>query len=155
VAHFAATISDEPGRLRVSLAGECDMAVRDELCAVLLGAVRRSQVVVVDLAGVGFLDSSGVHGLIAAYKEARDRGGRLLLENPTGVVAAVLDVTGVAELLARPGESRPGGTGPGGTREAGPGEAGPGEAGPGEAGPGEAGPGEAGPEEARPGEAGG
>src|SRR5690242_16872003 len=119
MAHFAATISDEPGHLRVVLAGECDMAVRDELCAVLLSAVRRSRVVVVDLARVGFLDSSGVHGLIAAHKEARDRGGRLLLENPTGDVATVLDVTGVAELLARPGESRPGET-----REARPGEAG-------------------------------
>jgi anti-anti-sigma factor len=134
MAHFSATISDEPGRLRVALAGECDMAVRDELCAVLLGAVRRSRVVVVDLARVGFLDSSGVHGLIAAYKEARDRGGRLLLENPTGVVATVLDVTGVAELLARTGESRPGETRPGEsspdssrpgeTREGRPGEAG-------------------------------
>jgi anti-anti-sigma factor len=108
MAHFAATTSDEPGHVRVILAGECDMAVRDELCAVLLTAVRRSPVVVVDLARVGFLDSSGVHGLIAAYKEARDRGGRVLLENPTGVVATVLEVTGVAELLARSGEARPG-----------------------------------------------
>jgi anti-sigma B factor antagonist len=101
MARFAATVSDVPGGLRVALAGDCDMAVRDQLTAALLDAVGRSTSVVVDLAAVDFLDSSGVHGLVAAHRAALERGGRVYLENPTGSVAAVLDLTGVGPLLER------------------------------------------------------
>jgi len=97
---FTVTTSEEPGRVRVSLTGECDLAVVEQLNATLLAAVDRSDVVVVDLAGVDFLDSSGVHSLVVAYRAARERGGRLSIERPTGAVAAVLDVTGVAQLLS-------------------------------------------------------
>ena len=98
---FAATTSDDVGGLRVSLKGDCDLAVREEMVATLLAAVGRSAVVTVDLAEVDFLDSSGVHGLVAAHRAARERGGRLYLEHPTGPVATVLDVTGVTGLLGR------------------------------------------------------
>jgi anti-anti-sigma factor len=99
MARFAATTSDEGAGLRVSLAGDCDLAVRDELVTTLLAAVGRSTSVVVDLADVDFLDSSGIHGLVAAYRAAAERGGRVTLENPSGSVAAVLEVTGVGDLL--------------------------------------------------------
>jgi anti-anti-sigma factor len=58
--------------------------------------------VVVDLADVDFLDSSGIHGLVAAHRAAVERGGRVCLENTSGSVASVLEVTGVADLLNRP-----------------------------------------------------
>jgi anti-anti-sigma factor len=108
MARFAATTSDVPGGLRVALAGDCDMAVREELTATLLAAVGRSTSVVVDLAEVDFLDSSGVHGLIAAHRAALERGGHIYLENPTGSVAAVLDLTGVGPLLGCDGDTRTG-----------------------------------------------
>jgi len=99
MARFAATTSDDGAGLRVSLAGDCDLAVRDELVTTLLAAVSRSRCVVVDLAEVDFLDSSGIHGLVAAHRAAVERGGRLYLENPSGTVANVLEVTGVRDLL--------------------------------------------------------
>jgi anti-sigma B factor antagonist len=101
MARFAATTSAEGAGLRVSLAGDCDLAVRDELVTTLLAAVGRSASVTVDLAEVDFLDSSGIHGLVAAHRAAVERGGRLYLENPSGSVASVLDVTGVGDLLSR------------------------------------------------------
>ncbi|WP_433307116.1 STAS domain-containing protein [Actinoplanes sp. CA-030573] len=110
MARFAATTSEEPGGVRVALAGDCDLAVRDELIATLLAAVDRSTAVVVDLGAVDFLDSSGVHGLVAAHRAAAERGGRLYLENPSGSVAAVLDLTGVAALLARDATGKAAGT---------------------------------------------
>jgi anti-sigma B factor antagonist len=106
MARFTATTTEEPGRVRVALAGDCDLAVRDEMSAALLAAVCRADIVIVDLAEVGFLDSSGVHGLVAAHHAARGRGGRLYLENPTGAVATVLDLTGVAALLSPNSERR-------------------------------------------------
>ena len=100
MARFEASTYEEAGHVRVTLAGECDLAVRDELHAVLGAAVRAAPLVVVDLAALDFLDSSGVHGLVVAHHEALSRGGRVSLVNPTGSVAAVLDITGLGDLLA-------------------------------------------------------
>ncbi len=102
MARFEARTHEEAGHLRVTLAGECDPAVRDELHAVLEAAVQASPLVVVDVAALAFLDSSGVHGLVVAHREARIRGGRVTLVNPTGAVAAVLEITGVGGLLGAP-----------------------------------------------------
>jgi anti-anti-sigma factor len=99
---FDLTTLDEPGQVRVTLEGECDLAVSDRLTEVLMDAVRRSPVVVVDLAGLEFLDSSGMHGLVTAHRAAKERGGRLEAVNPTGNVALVLDLTGVGTLLSPP-----------------------------------------------------
>ena len=96
---FEATTSDEADHVRVALAGDCDLAVREELTAALLAAVHRAEIVVVDVGGLDFLDSSGVHGLITAHHAARDAGRKLFVVNPRGSVATVLDITGVAGLL--------------------------------------------------------
>ncbi|MBL7258305.1 STAS domain-containing protein [Paractinoplanes lichenicola] len=96
---FEARTDTHAGHVRVTLAGECDLAVREQLHTILEDAVRSAPLVVVDLAAVDFLDSSGVHGLIVAHHAASARGGRVTVVNPTGAVAAVLDITGVGELL--------------------------------------------------------
>jgi anti-sigma B factor antagonist len=99
---FEARTSAVPGRVVVELAGECDLAARDQLTSTLLGAVAAAPVVVVDLGALTFLDSSGVHGLVTAHRAARLDGRRLYLVNAVGMVAAVLDLTGVADLLRPP-----------------------------------------------------
>src|SRR4051794_32812980 len=95
MARFEATASAEAGRIRVALAGECDLEVREELIATLLAAVERAPVVVVDLGGLDFLDSSGVHGLVTAHHAAKESGGQLFVVNAGGPVAGVLELTGV------------------------------------------------------------
>jgi anti-anti-sigma factor len=104
MAGFEATTSAQPGRVVVTLVGECDQAVREEFVAVLLTAVDGAPAVVVDLARLDFLDSSGLHGLITAHHAARARGGRVSVVNASGVVANVLDITGVGELLRPPAD---------------------------------------------------
>jgi anti-sigma B factor antagonist len=104
MASFEATTSVRPGRVVVTLVGECDLAVHDEFVAVLLTAVDGAPAVVVDLARLEFIDSSGLHGLIAAHQAAVARGGRVSVVNASGVVADVLDVTGVGELLGPPAD---------------------------------------------------
>src|SRR3954447_7195108 len=99
---FEVKTTDEDGLVRVALAGECDLAVSAQLDEVLAAALNRGPLVVVDLAGLAFLDSSGVQGLITAHHAARKRGCRLVTVNAKGVVATVLDLTGVAELLGAP-----------------------------------------------------
>jgi len=107
MAQFRSTISVEAGRVVVALAGECDMAVRDELTSVLMAAVDGARVVFVDLAEVHFLDSSGLHALLSGHRAAVERGARLYVGNADGPVARVLEVTGVGELL-RPPDDRGG-----------------------------------------------
>ena len=102
MAQFAAQTTEQDGLVRVALAGECDLAVCAQLDEVLTAAVSRAPIVVVDLAGLAFLDSSGVHGLITAHHAALRRGGRLVAVNARGAVATVLDLTGVGKLLGPP-----------------------------------------------------
>ena len=99
---FEAKALPEGERFVVSLSGECDLTVRAELASVLADAVSRSTTVVVDLAGLAFLDSSGVHEFVTAYHAARQRGGHLYVRNASGIVDAVLDVTGIGQLLSQP-----------------------------------------------------
>jgi anti-sigma B factor antagonist len=100
MARFQATTSAASGRAVVSLTGECDLEGREALTGALLAAVGRANLVCVDLGGVTFLDSSGVHSLVAAHHAARDAGGRLYVMNARGAVATVLDITGVGDLLS-------------------------------------------------------
>ncbi len=83
----------------VSLAGECDLTVHEELTKVLTAAVATSHPVVLDLDQLTFLDSSGVHALVMANRAARRAGVPMRAVNARGVVAELLDLTGVAELL--------------------------------------------------------
>ncbi len=108
MARFEVTTSTHPGSVLVSLTGEADLTAREELTSSLLGAVSKSPLVVVDLAGVTFMDSSGVHALVAAYRAAKRDGTRLYAVNAHGMVEDLLDLTGIADLLRRPpGEGRP------------------------------------------------
>lgn len=102
MAGFEVTTSGGADQAVVALAGECDLTVRDELTAVLLAAVDRAPLVLVDLAALTFLDSSGIHALVTAYHAAQDGGRALYAVNATGMVAHVLDLTGVGELLTPP-----------------------------------------------------
>ncbi|MBM0237082.1 STAS domain-containing protein [Micromonospora sp. ATA32] len=106
MAHFEARKSLEPGRVLVALTGECDLAARDELMTALLAAVASAPVVVVDVGALRFLDSTGLHGLVTAHHAAREEGGRLYVVNATGMVASVLDITGVGDLLRAPADDQ-------------------------------------------------
>jgi anti-sigma B factor antagonist len=107
MARFTVTTAEEEGRVRVALAGDCDLAVCAQADAALQEAVGRAQVVLVDVAALDFLDSSGLHCLVTAHHAARARGGRLYVVNAAGAVAAVLDLTGVAGLLSPAGVDAP------------------------------------------------
>src|SRR3954452_25247428 len=101
-ARFGASTSVETDRVVVALTGECDLAGREDLTSVLLAAVAGATTVVIDMAGVTFLDSSGLHCLIVAYHAAQEAGGRLYVVNAARAAAGVLEVSGVGELLSPP-----------------------------------------------------
>jgi anti-sigma B factor antagonist len=91
----------DSGRVVLAVAGEIDMASAGRLDQVLDTVLDRPGVVevVVDLAEVPFLDSTGVAALLRGAAEAVGRGATLRVTNPRPVVARVLRITAVDVLL--------------------------------------------------------
>jgi len=58
------------------------------------------QHLVVDLAAVAFMDSSGLGALIGMLKRAAARGGDVRLARPCSTVKAVLDITRANRIFA-------------------------------------------------------
>jgi anti-anti-sigma factor len=98
---FEARTIAEPAQAVVVLSGDCDLSARDRMTTLLLAAVDDAPLVAVDLAGVTFMDSSGLHALITAHHSAQRRGRQLYVRGATGVVGALLELTGLAGVLHR------------------------------------------------------
>jgi anti-anti-sigma factor len=86
----------------VALAGEVDISNEAELRAALAEVVATKPArIVVDVAGVSYLDSSGVRCLLNAAQDATAAGSELIVCRPVGIVQRVLEICGVDELLLR------------------------------------------------------
>ncbi|GAA3346324.1 hypothetical protein GCM10020358_56870 [Amorphoplanes nipponensis] len=86
----------------VALSGEVDMNVEEELAGVLLAEIERpgATAVLIDLAGVTFLDSSTINVLVRVYNAARGSGRLLRLAGARPTQLKVLEMTGLMPLLA-------------------------------------------------------
>ncbi|KQO45286.1 MULTISPECIES: STAS domain-containing protein [unclassified Frigoribacterium] len=70
--------------------------LRDEVAARLAAGDR---LIVVDLSGTTFVDSSGLGALVSCLKSARQAGGDLRLVAPTEQVSMVLRLTNLDRIL--------------------------------------------------------
>ena len=61
---------------------------------------RGSRRLVVDLQGVGFMDSSGLSVLVASMRRMREAGGELTVACRNGSILKVFTVTGLDRLFA-------------------------------------------------------
>ncbi|WP_328340521.1 STAS domain-containing protein [Micromonospora sp. NBC_00421] len=84
----------------LEVAGDLDMSttpqLRDRLREVVEGGTR---VVVVDLTGVGFMDSSGLGALVVAYRDLQQRDGWLGLAGVRRSVRTVFSITSVDQVI--------------------------------------------------------
>jgi len=90
---------DPSGSVRMILTGEIDVSSVD-LLARGLAAVPATDSLVIDLAGVTFLDSTGLAALVVAHRRAAAAGRTLAVVNARGIVRRVLDITGMFPILA-------------------------------------------------------
>jgi anti-anti-sigma factor len=80
--------------------GEVDVDTAPQLTAVLDASIRESRgAFVVDLCGVAFLDSSGVHALLRARALLGREERQLVLLCPSGLVRRLFEVAGIDDLL--------------------------------------------------------
>lgn len=88
------------GELVVTVWGEVDLASAASLRDALLGAVARAgSAVVIELGGVEYLDSTGVHALYDAIAAADAAHKHLRAEGARPNVMRVLRITGVTDAM--------------------------------------------------------
>ena len=80
----------------VRLVGELDVATVSRADEALAAACASSARVVVDLAELTFMDSSGIRILLQHWSVQRERGGELVLRAPTPAVRRLLDLLGIS-----------------------------------------------------------
>ncbi|MCK2213766.1 STAS domain-containing protein [Actinomadura sp. ATCC 31491] len=88
-----------PSGVLITVAGEVDSTNADWLETSINQAGRSGAALVLDLGGLTFLDSSGLHVLLRLNAAARERGGGLHLADVRDVPARVLQITGVWSAL--------------------------------------------------------
>jgi anti-sigma B factor antagonist len=98
---FSAELSSREcdGQALVALRGELDVLEAASVAAALVAVVARAPEIIVDLAGLEFIDSSGAAALVLARKEARRAGGDLLLVAPQEQVLQFLNITGLIDAF--------------------------------------------------------
>ncbi|MDI2125394.1 STAS domain-containing protein [Yinghuangia seranimata] len=91
--------ADNADGVRLLVAGELDRDSAEQLRATVDAALKRQPgVLVIDLSGVTFCDSSGLHVLLHARRAVAAHGGELTLR--TGrTVDSLLHITGTARLF--------------------------------------------------------
>jgi anti-anti-sigma factor len=87
----------EDGRL-IRARGELDMSSVDALRGPLAAARDAGATTVVDMSGVEFIDSSGLHLILDAALDAETDGSALSFR-PSRQVLRILEVTGTLEVL--------------------------------------------------------
>jgi anti-sigma B factor antagonist len=94
------SVAEFPDHVLVSVTGEVGAAAEDQFREALVSALRQEpQCLVVDLAEVPFMVSSGVGVLLGIRGVLAARGGSLVVSSPCPAVARVLEVTGATDLI--------------------------------------------------------
>ena len=108
--------SESRGHAVVALYGELDLVDATAVAAALGVVAAREPRIIVNLAGLEFIDASGIAALSLGRRHARNAGGDLLLAAPQRMVRRVLAIiwevdglavhASVAEAVASAGVSR-------------------------------------------------
>lgn len=91
--HGKVTVVDVSGKITI---GDGDIKLREAVNA-LLDEGRKS--ILLNMAGVSYMDSAGIGELVACYKRATEKGAKLKLLNPTGKVQDLLVLTKLQEIF--------------------------------------------------------
>ena len=92
---FCAEVCDVDGEPVVVVRGEVDLSVVDRLTFCVRRLTSRRCPVVLDVAGVTFMDSAGVNLLMRLYQEH----GPVVLRRPSPSVLRVLELAGVEDYV--------------------------------------------------------
>lgn len=92
-------IQEQDGFTVVALSGEIDLSNSPDVRAELLGILKQKKDLLVDLAAVSYIDSSGIASLVEGYQEAKNSGLRFGLVNPSEVARNVLQLAHLDQVF--------------------------------------------------------
>jgi anti-sigma B factor antagonist len=102
---IAVEVLHDAGAAVVTLGGDLEFGTAASLRTTLSELARQScDPVVVDLAGVRFIDSTGLSLLVQAKQRFASQGRRFELRRPTRRVVRVIETSGLADLFALDGD---------------------------------------------------
>jgi anti-sigma B factor antagonist len=85
----------------VTASGELDLAAAPQLSAILtMGVAGSSRVVVLDMTGATFIDSTALGVVIRSADELTSAGKRLFVVSPEGPVSRLLELTNLKQHFA-------------------------------------------------------
>ncbi|MBS2532826.1 STAS domain-containing protein [Catenulispora sp. NF23] len=107
---FGHTVTEHGDHVRLAVVGDVDFAAYPVLAARIQTLIEEDRrAVVVDCAGVTFLDSMGLRALVEGLRAADDRGQGFALAAPSPPVLRVMELSGTTELFPirdpEPGET--------------------------------------------------
>jgi anti-sigma B factor antagonist len=104
--NLAMDVQTSPGRSVLTVAGEVDVYTAPELQTRITALADSGQrQLVIDLAGVGFMDSTGLGALVAARDHVIATGGDLTLARVPARVGLLLRITGLDQAFPLDAES--------------------------------------------------
>jgi anti-anti-sigma factor len=79
--------------------GDLDLAAYDALRRCIESCITCRPCVVLDVAEVTFMDSTGLNALLWARRRLGDRPGAVVLRNPSTAVMRVLEISGLTDTI--------------------------------------------------------
>jgi anti-sigma B factor antagonist len=94
-------VEHDDGAAVVTVGGELEFGTAASLRHTLLDLAQQGcDPVVIDLGGLGFIDSSGLSLLVQAKQRVESQGHRFVLRNPSDRVQRVFEISGLNDLFA-------------------------------------------------------
>ena len=104
MARLSITVTEpdtDRGTVCLALSGDLDLATRQDLMAVVPVVLDRiPQKIVIDLAGIGMLDSAGIGALVSVWKAAHPAECGVEVRNPSRLAYWQLELSGLLEFFA-------------------------------------------------------
>jgi len=97
--YLSVDVRDEPHATVLTVSGELDMASSPRLAEALDRLHPASRPLILDLAGLEFIDVTGLHVLLQARERTRQEGFQLTVVNASRAVRKLLKLTRTTELL--------------------------------------------------------
>ena len=96
---FATHLEERDGRRVLRLTGDFDLSAAPDAAAAITDACDGAARVELDLSGVRFMDSSGLHTLVSARRRADRDGCALVVGRVSDEVRQVLELTRTLDWL--------------------------------------------------------
>jgi len=88
------------GAVRLAVVGELDAATAPELAEALRGLTAGSESqIVLDFAGLEFIDSAGLSVLVAAHGQLKDEGRQLVIDAARPAARRLFAISGLERVL--------------------------------------------------------